>query len=681
MTLLLLLLAIFNAKADEICDSKTMDCNAIEVADSIDPDDEEAYRQGVQHEAKRLVQQKSALDYVMESRYHSKREDFRRRWYDHMFIEIGSGVEKLMPTPSGYKISSMVSAHANVGKEITPYHTFRLGGAWHHGSQYSTSLDFNKADAHLDYLFNVSSFMYGYDPTRRVEVSTLLGAGSQFSWTRKQSVVTTPMFYAGLQFKVNTGAYSYIGIEPYIGLTTRKADLSDQLNWRRYNVYYGVNVNLAHYFSNNHSDRQRDSIASRAPWFIQFATGAVLDKGLNLGGTDSWGKSVSAAVGKWFSPVFGLRMAYEVSNSSWMGETIEATEKSPRYELKHYSNKYNMRVDVMLNPFGFRKNFKWESKYGMYLLGGIQFGTVRREKNYDMERTYTGVGMGMHLWTRLSRDLQLYVEPRYSYALLESVHKVETENGTYKDGSLTVDLGLTMMLRRPSDRREFKEGEPVIAVERPWSYAFLLGLPLTQTQGSNYYHRDKFIGSLSYNALTYLKYSMNEYSSLRLSADYMTHARDVMSTYYDFVPSGTDIHGEVREGLWNRRSHILTLSLAYGLDMTKLLSGTTYDRSWQAELFLGPAFASYLGESVDLSTLEEQTPGHVIMLAGKTSASSHFAFLGGAQVTYNINRRLSFVCIPRLIFIKDITLPGYKIKTYYGFTPVGGISLGLQYRL
>lgn len=649
--------------------------------DTIDPDDEEAYNKKAVREAQRTAQQQSALDFVLESRHRFEREDFRKHWYDHMFMEIGSGIEKFMPVPSGYEISSMVSAHANIGKTISPTTTLRLGGAWHHGSQRSTQLDFNKADAHLDYLFNISSFMYGYDPMRRVEVSALLGGGAQFTWTRKVDVVTTPMFYGGFQFKINTGAYSYIGVEPYVGITTRKADLSDAQNWRRYNVFYGVNVNLAHYFSNNWSDRQKDSIAARAPWFLEFATGAVMNKGINLSTTDSWGKSISGAVGKWFSSVFGLRVAYEVNNSSWWGETIAETETTPRYEMKHYNNQYDVRADVLLNPFGFAKKFSWESRAGMYLLGGIDFGTVRRNGYLDMDRTYTGIDFGLHLWTKLSRDLQLFIEPRYSRALLESVHKAEVGEDIYTDDAITVDLGLTMQLRMPRNRREFAEGESRVATERPWTFGFVMGLPLTQTQGTSYYDRDKFINSLSFNAMAYLKRTLGEYHSLRASVDYFSSARDVMSTYYDIRPIDTRIDGEVREGLWNRRSHLLSLALAYGFDLTKLFSGTTNDRTFQFEMFAGPAYNVYLGETETIKASEEINPGHVTLMADKMKSYDAFGILAGAQLTCNINRRLSFVCIPRLLFVHNLSMPGYKIKAYYGYVPVGGISFGLQYRL
>lgn len=644
----------------------------VQPADSIDPEDEDAYTQKGERISHRTATQSNVLDYVMESRYHFKREDFQRRWFDHMFVEIGSGQEGLII--KGNDVSSFVNGRLNIGKVLTPSHTLRLSGTWNVGRQYSNSVDMNKVDVRLDHLFNISSFMYGYNPMRRLEVSTVLGAGASMLWTKEMKTVVAPEVVAGLQFKIYTGAYSYVGIEPYIGFTTDKMDAYSSTNWRRYVTYYGVAANFAHFLSNNFSERQKDSLSARAPWFFEHAAGVVVAKGVNLPSTDSWGKDVSFAIGKWFSPAIGMRIAYESVTSSWLGRTELSEYDKLQYDVKYFSRRSNARIDALVNPFGFSDRFSWESRGGAYLVGGVNFGSIRRYLSEGKERSYVGMDAGVHIWTKLSRDLQLFVEPRYSRALKGNLHQEYIDDNYYKDDAVSIDLGFTMLLRSVRDRKNSVCDSVVIDTDRRFALGLALGLPLTQTEGSSSYKPH----NLSYNILSYLKYRMNDASALRLDLDYHSYSRAVMSRYYDIEPLATTISGKVADGLWNRRSHLLTLSLAYSLDLTHLFSGVTGSRKYQAEIYAGPALTAYLGETTSPCGNMTESAYHIYMVADESKSSIKPAIVLGTQLTMNVSRRMSLVCNPRFIFVKGLKMPGYDLMRYYKFSPLGGVSIGIQ---
>ena len=57
--------------------------------------------------------------------------------------------------------------------------------------------------------------------------------------------------HMGLQLRFFTGPQGYANIEPYVGLATDKMDLSQNQNWRKIDVFYGVNFNYVYYIHNN----------------------------------------------------------------------------------------------------------------------------------------------------------------------------------------------------------------------------------------------------------------------------------------------------------------------------------------------------------------------------------------------------------------------------------------------
>ena len=100
-------------------------------------------------------------------------------------------------------------------------------------------------------------------------------------------------------------------------------DLSENQNWRKIDVFYGVNLSYIYYIHNNLSPQERlrfvknrreqqrllsDSTTLQEwqqPWIFEYSNGINFLTGTQLGTGETMGHDFSISVGKWFSPVIG----------------------------------------------------------------------------------------------------------------------------------------------------------------------------------------------------------------------------------------------------------------------------------------------------------------------------------------------------------------------------------------
>ena len=163
-----------------------------------------------------------------------------------------------------YKLNTVTSMHFGIGKTFGKYHTVRLSLAGGTGYEEYSKKRFYMAHGKADYLFNMTAFSRGYDPARHFEVSLLLGGGAMYTKLQKMSKRVSPEFHGGLQFKFVAGPYGHFIVEPYAGITQDKMAASSDKNWRRYDIFYGVNLGIVHNLTNNYAPRQRADSLRRA---------------------------------------------------------------------------------------------------------------------------------------------------------------------------------------------------------------------------------------------------------------------------------------------------------------------------------------------------------------------------------------------------------------------------------
>jgi hypothetical protein len=241
----------------------------------------------------------NAFLHVMDYRYLAQGDTIDKgKWYKDMFIQMGLGAEEIAPPNKYYKFNTLTTFHLGFGKQFGPYHSLRMLGQGAIGYQQNKDRLYLRWGLTVDHSFDLSSYASGYKPTRPVNISTLLGVGMHRALMRGTGIKATPVeIHGGLQFRFYTGPHGMVNIEPFCELASDNIDFSGNMNWRRYDVTYGLNMNMVYYFDNHLTRAKRHRMINESkeknpnnitsdslhlyswqkPWIFEFAGGPIVN--------------------------------------------------------------------------------------------------------------------------------------------------------------------------------------------------------------------------------------------------------------------------------------------------------------------------------------------------------------------------------------------------------------------
>ena len=221
----LLAFTVAGAKAQTDSTGVTAPPRVEEVSMQPDPEDEDYVEKKLDRKPVNTAEGTSVMNYVLENRYRGFDEEYGRKlWYNHVYVELGAGAEQTIAVDDDYQFHPMTTFHVGIGKMFTPWHTARLSMNFANGYQKTYDHRYYKYTLKADYLFNLTAFSKGYNPMRPLEVQFLAGLGLQHSKAWNKPSVWTPEAHLGMQLKVYGGPFGYIGIEPYVAVTSQRTD-------------------------------------------------------------------------------------------------------------------------------------------------------------------------------------------------------------------------------------------------------------------------------------------------------------------------------------------------------------------------------------------------------------------------------------------------------------------------
>lgn len=265
----------------------------------------------------------NALNYSLQKRYHpgDKIQFERKKGTLNLFVSAFAGFDKLLSREeTDFAVGSFFGA--SVGKNVSRVSTFRgslFGGSY--------TRNFNHArltrwGAELDYIFNVSTFIAGYNPGRMFEVSTVFGLGYQLAFLEKQSAHVGE-FHLGLQFRLHTSPSFDFYLEPRAMIQTDGMSRMIQHNWHKYDLSFGATAGLTYRFqaaplTSRMKMLDGDGLADNT--FVSFASGMQMQLSKmtsDIGTLKSAGPAFSLSLGKWLTPAFGIRLSGFSSADTW----------------------------------------------------------------------------------------------------------------------------------------------------------------------------------------------------------------------------------------------------------------------------------------------------------------------------------------------------------------------------
>ncbi len=616
----------------------------------------------------------NALNYVLHDTYEPYNHTFDNHWYDHIYVGASMGMEKIHPQTSTYSFRTLSQVNLLVGKELDKKNSLRLslGGGW--GYMKETEKWLRRAQMRLDYLFNLSTHFYGYNPARRIEASLLLGVGANYTWMNSSNKLFAPEAHFGVQLKCFTGPLGTINVEPFVGISSDKIDISGSRNWHGYDVFYGLNVNYACFLVDNLSKEARMQLLQsrmvddrmvnkntvetwRTPWFIEYSMGPVFSSSDYLGTSKTLGNQTSISVGRWLSPVMGFRVSAVTRSNRWMQYKLQ--EESDDMLQNYNSHYFSGRVEGLLNPFGFLRNFKWSSPWGAYLTFGGEFGSLTKYmENGQRLRTYSeSYNLGAHFWYAISQDLQAFVEPRYSHNVYSVPYSNVDMRKRYGSNNFGLDFGLTLLIRSQTYRDPYEmDNTQNFTYRKNRGFVVGLGLGMPVLQNKDVYYNKK---GMNWNAMAFLEYRFNHLHAVRGHLEQITINRGA---------PGNNI-------MYNMNRKIAVGALNYEINVTNLCSGRFKERRIELEAFAGFAMGKLYKTKMEYDGMQP------------ISIDEKFGMFGGdfgLKLSAHIWNGISAYLTPTIYALRNknkAVVRGFSTMSIADFGLYQTINVGVQYKI
>ncbi len=649
-----------------------------------------------------------AMTKTLDSRYLAEGHDFTDKWWDHMFLEAGLGVNKLVTYANDYEFAPLTTAHLALGKQFNRLHSARLDLHGEFGYLEGKNHFMFRYGARLDHLFSISSYFRGYDPARRLDVSSVIGVGVQKTHMQggRVSAMSANM-RLGAQFRFFTGPQGYLAFEPYYEMSTDESDLSEYRNFRRVDMSFGANISYIYYINNNlskeakknHFDKLKkqgykkfvvdeangDTVPElwSKPWFVEFSNGLNFPESAAYDRFGAMGSDVSISVGKWLSPALAIRATGSMRTGKWTLEMEPPTENpyKPLYERERSSVYVGGRVEAVFNPFGLRQNFDWEDKFGAYAVAGIELGRMMKyQTGGSLSCRAQAYSAGAHLWTRLSDGLKLFVEPRYTHYVYKIPYRNVDWSKRFSDAGMSVNVGLTVTSRENKFRQYKNAPETRHAGDIS---TILSNMEIGVGGGVNYTQRAAFMKGttkpVGFGGQVFATYRLNHYHGVRLGFEYARVSGSQLSDFYDLnmsVPESN--YAPVRRnGLWDYNHGLGFITLSYEANLTNLLNGYRPDRFFSLSAYVGPSLLIGMGNDISLNASERLQEGHEAWLVKAPEVGTSFGFHGGLKLAANVSKHFQLYLSPTFNVLTTDQLDGVNfLRIRYLET----LNLGVQYK-
>ena len=573
-------------------------------------------------------------DLIHQRRYLPKGEDFPTpHAWQQLFFSLSSGLYGL--TDKEWQRTN-VPVSLSLGYEFSRCSALRLSGTYVQIPREQTRLDLHSLGADLDYMFNVTNYLHGYQPERyHLNFGIVPGVGFIYS-SRQNEKSLAWKAHLGLHLGYNFGRSAEVFIEPWFGLTDDKVNLSVN-NPAAYDVLYGVRVGATVRLRPRSATGEPDSTNHRP--FFEFSQGWVIPLDMGSYSTHTHGTGYQVSIGEWISPSFGLRLGFAGSQYYWdvipqKHVVIDNIQVHPDIDSWQSAAYMAARLEALFNPLNMtrrgrereaRRKVDFNIALGAELGWLIKYGVPRAPEG--LKKYYYGLTAAPQILYSFSRRSQLFIEPRITLVNYSIPYSNSDDSKAYSDKVFSVNAGVRIQPLTPKER-VLRNAE------------FTRQLWVTAGVGATRQIRpQKVLGPSQFNGAAQLGFAA-EFApllGLRLRGEYLRYgfAQQMSYMVYDFP---TPIK---YSALWNTTYHLLTLKLGYMLSVNNLLQGYDADRRMNVYLELGPMYGWNLKRQY--AFCEGELPGgeDIKIIDPHVKIKNSFGAYGNILADFRINNRWS----------------------------------------
>ena len=577
------------------------------------------------------------MDYVLQKRFLKKGKPFRKRPIsENLFAGLFTGVDRVLPH-DGPVMDYSYPLGVMVGYRFSPLHTLRLSG--YYNKWYMPDLGYNlhQGTIDVDYLLNLTAYLRGYNPQRRVHVSGVAGVGYIHNkyFVKHHSAFKGQL---GLNLDVAIGSNLHLYAEPYVAVTTGQLDLYEHVTELDFDALVGVRAGLK--FTFNHDKYFTNDSIFNGNLFFELSQGMNASVNGDLPVLRTMGTNYQVSLGKWFAPVFGLRATASVADYYWTRSKLAATEQNPAYTTYYKGGVVEGRLEALFSLMNFSKAVRNKTFHPFdinFAVGGL-YGkkvntTVHSKKG--LNTNYWGGTAALQFLYNVDNGTSLFLEPRYVCQAYDN----DENNSAYAQNPLDeyVQVSFGVRVNRPVRRERMKYRNGVFTPH------FFAG---GSAGGNKYMSVRNHIGDRTPNfqLAVHGGYHFHPLAGLRLRMELLNASENYYTSYT------ADLMGDKKQIYVMRKQErgLLNFQLDYMLNLTNAYQGYRQDRKLNAYLTLGPGYTVGIFNSGAVYSKEHDygfTPDfHDRSIVG----IGGWNFSAGALLDYRINSKWSLFADPQI---------------------------------
>ena len=390
----------------------------------------------------------------------------KNSFFSNTFIGVRASTIKVMTPDYGFG----PTAGGVIGKWVHPAVAVRLGAGLGYWYDNFDARKIRALDLSADVMFNMMSYVGGYNTARFCEMSVVGGLGYTHVWKKLADHGDALSAHVGLNFDMRIYDRLHLFVEPQVNLffnprhgSPRKGiAISSAGDWRSYMPAFNTFVGLAYNFGQTKPQVQRLSGSWKNPkldWNgyyvsalagLQFQSNSRLVWKGNMSAGERVGMHYSLGGGRWFNEFLAVRVSASYSQNNWV-KYLSAKPLRSRYmsvRLEGVLDVLNMGRHLYGKSIGIENPY--DCFFGLAILAGPEMGhLVKHDKTSKVHDHYVGLVGGLQARFRVHKWVSVIAEPRFTvvpYTAPNSDVDAPNDNRNYYDALLNFNVGIEVRI-------------------------------------------------------------------------------------------------------------------------------------------------------------------------------------------------------------------------------------------
>lgn len=610
--------------------------------------------------------------YILQNIYMEEGKKFSRHWYDRLDVGLASGYYRIAPRGI-YELDGGVPLGAYAKYNLNRLSAFRLEYTYTRFGLGDDGSRIEHIGVDLDFMYNLSSFLYGHNPKRVLNVSAVVGGGAIIAnLVGKRNKVWKGQ--VGLNFDFKLSPSSHLFVEPFVALVGDQMDFSAETNEHKWDAMYGLRAGLGVNLNTRNDSLSRVNYNGNVFW--DFGRGVTFFSSDNQDMSKSVGTSYRVGVGKWLDPYVGVRVSYNFADFCWAttktnSYTYGGFKVVPSYETDVRAVMAGARVELLLDVLNLFRRYRMHRHpmFSWQLSVGGEFGFMwkrmtDKSAGNKLYTGYSGVTVGTQFMYSLDKYTALYAEP-YMLSANYSVPYVNapTYKVAYTDKLYGVNVGVRVL-------RPVKKELVADSIFEPRQF---VGVSLGGTRGERFESlKGDYKLPLSGGLLVGKEFK--PFLAAKLAVDYQT--KSVAEMYPYRVDEGVTY---TTPAMFNQNYSMINARLLYMLNFSNLYQGYNRKRKVNMFLELGPGYVHVLNKNCQLYSQEMPGGTNPTPIIPKNNGSEGgFCSVYGMLCDIKFNGKLRLFMESYVqIFENSSLFDGVLLK--YDKDLMMGVNLGVTY--